>query len=243
MKNFAKEKGKVVGIKKQGFIQLNAIYGALKRKTTKLYEKEGYKILACKISDTTSIKEKYRFYIENPEGRVSDPVEINKSRLRKNGNFDWVLDCTGDFEQEDVANVSREFLINCKDLPVLMESEKMSIDQVYRELCIYAKENIKEDVITINGGYCSIEVNEFKKILGEIDSGLKSFEIKKRLKGLELLKVNAGRAFDFNMTAKNGDKYKTITFKYNTYTSSKVRRFGKVSKNQENKSNKREEVA
>ena len=173
-----------------------------------------YKVLACKLADSTTQQTSYGFYVQTPEGEVSDRVMVKRSKFKGKNAMDWILDYQGDFDREDVDKMKNEFMKKHQALPVMDISSKLPIDEVYRELCEYAANNQIDDIVTIKSGYCNIEVKEFQKIVEHLDFGYKVLEIKKAFKELGLLRVNKGRPYDFNITDKDGNQYKTISFKF-----------------------------
>lgn len=173
-----------------------------------------YKIRACWLLDNTTKQIAYGFFVQLPDGSLSDRIVLKKSKLKSKNALDWLLDYDGDFKKDDIDKVAWELFDKGDKLPIMETSSKLPIDEVYRQLCEYVEGNEIEDIISIKDGYCNIEVNEFKKIVEEQDFGYKVLELKKALKEYGLLRINKGRAYDYNMTDKDKNTYKTISFKY-----------------------------
>lgn len=173
-----------------------------------------YKVLACKLLDNTTKQMAYGLFVQLPDGSLSDRVVLKKSKLKSKNAIDWLIDYIGDFKKDDIDKVIWELFDKGDKLPIMETSSKLPIDEVYRQLCEYVEGNEIEDIISIKDGYCNIEVNEFKKIVEEQDFGYKVLELKKALKEYGLLRINKGRAYDYNMTDKDKNTYKTISIKY-----------------------------
>lgn len=173
-----------------------------------------YKVRACKLLDNTTKQMAYGLFVQLPDGSLSDRVVLKKSKLKGRNAMDWLLDYIGGFDRADIDEIKWQLIKGDKELPIMETSSKLSVDEVYRELCEYVEGNEIGDIISIKDGYCNIEVNEFKKIVEEQDFGYKALELKKAFKEYGLLRINKGRAYDYNMTDKDKNTYKTISIKY-----------------------------
>lgn len=174
----------------------------------------GYKVHACKLLDKATGKMAYAFYVQSPEGELSDREVVKRSKIIGKKAFDWLFDYDGDFCRDDITKVKSNFMQKEKDLKVMQSSSRVHFDLVYKDLCEYVEDNQIGDIISIKDNYCNIAATEFKNVIERIECDYKPLEVKKKLKELGLLRVNAGRAYDYNLTDEDGNQYKVISFMY-----------------------------
>ena len=194
---------------------VNTVIETIKETTTWVYTNaNGYRVLVCKLLDEATKKTAYGFYIQTPNGELSDLIMIKRSQWVGKNSLNWLLDYEGDFTAEDIAAIRSEFQAVEKNLPVKKIGTKLSKVEVYQELCSYAEQNQLPDVITFKDGYCNMDIHLFKEAVTQMDSGYSVLEVKKMLKQIGLLRVNGGRSYDFNAVDSQGKAYKTISFLY-----------------------------
>lgn len=149
---------------------------------------------------------------------VSEPVYKKLSQLMAKDGYRFVLDMPGEFERADIDVARATFKKAIETTMIIDDTERSPIHDVYLWLCEYVKEHIKEDIITVTTDkdgcqFASIETQTFDELVISEGWGWKPLEVKKRFKQLQLLRVNAGRAYDCAMTNKNEQTYRTISFK------------------------------
>lgn len=174
----------------------------------------GYKVLACMLIDKGTMQKRLGMFVEDDKGNLSNMIPLKNSRLKKKDALNFLLDYEGDFDLADCLNVRNCLQDKIKNLKQVEADEKIPFKQVYKELCIFGKDNEKEDIITIKDGYCSIDKAKFKQFVDKSQFGYSGLEVQKMLKVVGLLRINANRPYDYAMTDKDGNQYRTISFLY-----------------------------
>jgi hypothetical protein len=188
---------------------------AMESKTEEIYKNgKGYFILACYLSDQVTMRQEVGLFIETPDESISEVIRLKKSRIiSSNTSLDFLLDMQGDFDKKDIDAIHAHLLESLDKLPVVCDDRKVPFNEVYRELCNYAREYQQEDLITIQDGYCNIDSKKFRSIVAEMDFGYNKLEIIRTMKIRGLLRINKNRSYDWAMTDKDGNTYRAISFK------------------------------
>lgn len=189
-------------------------------KMVSIHENEiGYKVWACKLLDKTTKQFVYGFYVQAPEGSLSEVIKRKRSKIEANCSFDWLMDYEGDFKAEDIRKVEHCFKIHEDKLPIVDVSSKLPFEAIYEGLCQYAERRQDQEGISIENGYCNIDVHSFKEALIELDTGYSLLEVKKQLRQYGLLRTDSNRMYDRNVTNKvdgQSKVFRAISFRYIT---------------------------
>lgn len=165
---------------------------------TEIYKKEnGYKVLACKISDSGTKRQSIGIYIQAQDDSISEMITIKKSQLLNKNLFDFFIDYEGDFDTADINNIRQIFnetlirfrLVNCPT--------KASITDAIKELYNYLKAHKGDKEINIADGYYNIHPKKFKEIICSLNLGYTGLELQRELKIHDYLRTNSNRAYDY----------------------------------------------
>lgn len=175
--------------------------------------KTGYKVHAFEARDTASMRRSIGILIESPDGKVSPATYVKRSHLIKsNSCFDFLFDCDGDFDREDVDKVKDVISKNMKVIKVKDLSSRPTPEQVYLELCQYVKTNKGNGLLSVSDGYCNIVTDSFDSVLKELNLGYKRLEVLRHFKLIGILRINGSRAYDWKLSDVKGTPYRVYSF-------------------------------
>jgi hypothetical protein len=187
----------------------------LKNNATFVYTNSwGYNVYMFIAKDHGTMRRSIGIFIESPSGNPSIPTFLKRSQILKSKNcFDFFFDLDGDFEKLDVDNIKAAVMQNLNNLKVVDLSTKLSIEDVYTELCDYVSVNDGNGTVSISNGYCNIDTKAFDGILKELQFGYTRLEILRALKIMGNMRTNSNRPYDWMLTDANGIPYRVYSFK------------------------------
>jgi len=150
---------------------------------------------------------------------VSEPLYKTREQLIRAKGFDFILNTALDFARKDIPNVRQKFNEVVGKFTSLKMNERCSIKQVYDSLREYVlKHQEDEDAIKIDtvgqDQYANIPTKgTFDTIINDLDCGWKPLEVKKTLKRLKLLRITAGRPYDYADYDDEGEQYRAISLR------------------------------
>lgn len=178
---------------------------------TTLLDKGQHKIFGLVERDTGSLRLSALVMIQLPDGRVSEPVSVQRSRLVKNGEkeLDWLFDCEGNFNEDDLDTV-RDRLLGLLEKPekITETGEKMTQEEVWETLMGFVRSNTDE-ITNVDGKTITapdvftkedriyIKTTAFDRFIEENKTmGWKCLEVLKMLKRYNLLDSGKNRTYD-----------------------------------------------
>lgn len=179
---------------------------------TTLYEKNQHKILARVERDKATLRLSVLVAVQIPDGRVSEDVVIQKSKILNHGIgvLDWLKGYGVVFDEDDFKIIEREVqkLLTALPKDILETSEKATKEEVYEKLQEFLKIRINELIKTDNGTFIMpdcftrekkayIRTTTFSSFASENrEMGWSRIEILKMLKRSGLLENGKGRSYD-----------------------------------------------
>lgn len=177
-----------------------------------LYEKKQHKILARVERDRATLRLSVLIAVQIPDGRISDGVAIQKSKLLNHGAgvLYWLKGYAATFSDEDLEIIKREIEKLLTELPkdILETSDKATEEEVYERLQDFLKIRVDElkqiDAGTFIVPRCFTRENKtyirttaFSSFISENrDMGWSRIEVLKMLKRNGLLENGNGRTYD-----------------------------------------------
>lgn len=179
---------------------------------TMIYEKCQHKFLCRVERDGATLRLSALIAVQIPDGRVSDDVVIQKSKILRDGIgvLDWLKGYAVALDEEDLKIIKREIEKLLTEIPpsTLETSEKFTKDEVYEKLQEFLKNRINELIKTEGGTFivpdCFTKENKvyvrttsFSSFISENrEMGWSRIEVLKMLKRSGILENGKGRTFD-----------------------------------------------
>lgn len=177
-----------------------------------LFEKKQHKILGRVERDKATLRLSALVAVQIPDGRVSDEVVIQKSKIMNHGTgaLDWLKGYAATFCDEDLKIIKREIESLLTKLPedILETSDKVTKDEVFEKLQEFLKNRINELIKTEGGTFivpdCFTKENKvyvrttsFSSFISENrEMGWSRIEVLKMLKRNGILENGKGRTYD-----------------------------------------------
>lgn len=177
-----------------------------------LYEKNQHKILGRVERDGATLRLSVLVAVQIPDGRISDDVVIQKSKILNHGigTLDWLNGYGVVFNEDDFKIIKKEIekLLTALPKDILETSEKATKEKVYEKLQEFLKIRINELIKTDNGTFiipdcftrenkAYIRTTTFSSLVSENrEMGWSRIEVLKMLKRSGLLENGKGRSYD-----------------------------------------------
>lgn len=189
-----------------------------------LLEKNQHKVLGRVERDTATLRLSVAVMIQNPDGRLSEPVTIQRSKLLTAGEKEllWICDSSGNFDLDDLKSV-RGKLLKLLEKPsgeIVETADKATATEILEKLSGYIiskSELLSPDgkiilvpTIFSKNGYGYIETKKFSEFISNHkDMGWSRLEVLKLLKRNSLLQIGKDRTYDkkIKLNGKCGNYY------------------------------------